>query len=249
MRDSRGERAEGRGRTDTAPLHRPRRQTEMEKWLAQVDGPQQESYQREVMKPFETALAELQKSYVTALESRIAAASTAGQLDVALGWRNELQRFREGGQAVPADDADLATVAAPLVAKALPPLRTQFRTHQAKLEADRLARAKAAFAKYDAVLSPAITQLTQRQRLDDALLLKTKRDEVQNAWLPAPRSQRADSSGDAIAFRETARRCRSQRSSRCDTRRRDQRQFLARRGDLVPGVEGRLPPHHARRQG
>jgi len=180
----------------TPPTPAPAKpESEMEKWLAQVDGPQQESYQREVMKPFEAGLAELQKGYLGALDSRIATASTAGQLDVALGWRNELQRFREGGQAVPADDADLATVAAPLVAKALPPLRTQFRTHKAKLDADRLARAKAAFAKYDAMLSPAITQLTQRQRLDDALLLQNKREEVQKAWLPAAPAPAAPAPG------------------------------------------------------
>ena len=35
-------------------------------------------------------------------------------------------------------------------------------------------------------LSPKITLLTQRQRLEAALLLKTKRDEVQKAWVPAP---------------------------------------------------------------
>lgn len=46
-------------------------------------------------------------------------------------------------------------------------------------------RARASVARYDAVLSPNLTLLTQRQRLDDALLLKTKRDEVQKAWLPA----------------------------------------------------------------
>lgn len=168
-------------------------QTEMEKWLAQVDGPQQESYQRDVAKPYEAGVAELRKSYLAALDSRIAAASTAGQLDVALGWRNELQGFRNGGQAVPPEDADLATVAAPLVAKALPVLRTQFRAQKAKLDADRLTRAKAAFAKYDTALSPNITLLTQRQRLDDALLLKTKRDEVQKAWLPAPEAPAAPS--------------------------------------------------------
>ena len=161
----------------------PKPLTEMEKWLAQVDGPLQESYQREVMKPFESAVAELKKGYLAALDGRIAAASTGGKLDDALGWRTERQRFAEGGAGMPADDADLAALASKIVATALPPLRKQFRTHAAKLEADRLAKARAAFAKFDAILTPAITTLTQRQRLDDALLLKTRREEVQKAWL------------------------------------------------------------------
>jgi len=45
------------------------------------------------------------------------------------------------------------------------------------------ARAKALRAKYDQVLAQAQTQLTQRQRLEDALLVKAKRDEVAAAWI------------------------------------------------------------------
>ncbi len=162
----------------------PKPFSDMEKWLAQVDGPQQESYQRDVMKPFETAVAELKESYVAALDGRIAAASSAGKLDDALGWRTERQRFADAGQTLPPDDTDLAGTASKVVAAALPPLRAQARTQRAKLDTERAAKARAAFTRYDAILAPAITQLTQRQRLDDALLLKNKREEVQKEWLP-----------------------------------------------------------------
>ncbi|MEO6787868.1 MAG: hypothetical protein ABI318_17225, partial [Chthoniobacteraceae bacterium] len=62
-------------------------------------------------------------------------------------------------------------------------IRAAVRAQLAKLEKDTAARAKALHAKYDAVLSQAQAQLTQHQRLDDALLVKAKRDEVKAAWI------------------------------------------------------------------
>ena len=62
-------------------------------------------------------------------------------------------------------------------------IRAAIRAQLAKLEKDSAARAKTLHAKYDQVLAQAQTQLTQRQRLDEALLVKNKRDEVAAAWL------------------------------------------------------------------
>src|SRR5205823_4417430 len=53
----------------------------------------------------------------------------------------------------------------------------------ARLEKDRATRAKALHAKYDQALAQAQTQLTQRQRIEDALLVKAKRGEVAAAWI------------------------------------------------------------------
>ena len=66
-------------------------------------------------------------------------------------------------------------------------MRVAFRQQLAKLDQARLARAKTLFAVYDAILDKYQSLLPQRQRLDEALLLKTKRDGVAGGWLaPSP---------------------------------------------------------------
>lgn len=171
--------------TTPAKSKEPSEIEKIEKWFTQVDEPQQASYRRDVVQPFETALESLRKGYLAALDQRITAASSAGQLDVALGWRHERQRFIDAGHALPPDDADFAVPDAghKAVAPALAPLRAQYRTQLTRLEQDRTARAQAAFAKYEAVVTPAITQLTKSRRLDEALVLKKKLEEIRTAWL------------------------------------------------------------------
>lgn len=74
-------------------------------------------------------------------------------------------------------------------AAAVKQLRAAIRVQLARVEKESAIRAKALHAKYDAVLAQAQAQLTQRQRLDDAVLVQTKREEVAAAWLagvPAP---------------------------------------------------------------
>ncbi|HYR57677.1 MAG TPA: serine/threonine-protein kinase [Chthoniobacteraceae bacterium] len=154
----------------------PKASADVEKWLAQVDGPYQEEYRRDVAAPFENGVGELRKSYLATLERQIVQASQASKLEEALAWRNERQRFFESGQNVPADDSDN-----PLAA--IKPLRAGFRVQFAKLERERVARARVKFATYDGLLSQNQNVLTQRQRLDDAMLLKAKREELAKVWL------------------------------------------------------------------
>jgi len=154
----------------------PKPLSEIEKWLTQVETTFQESYAREVQGPYDAAMGELRRSYRAALDQRGGAAGAAGKMEESVAWREERQRFFDDGQKVPPDNSDN-----PLAA--IQPLRANFRAQSAKLEAERLARARAHFARIDAALSPAIAQLTQKQRLEDAQLLKTKRDEIQKAWI------------------------------------------------------------------
>ena len=161
-----------------APTDTPKPLTEIEKWLAQVDTPQQETYQKQVLKPFETGVANLRARYRAALDAHVARASAANQLDEAVAWRTEKQAF-EKAQNVPPDDAGI-----PPAVKAL---RAEFRQQFTQLDQDRMARARTLHAQYDAVLAQNQSLLTQRARLDDALLLKARRDEIARAWLgPAP---------------------------------------------------------------
>jgi formylglycine-generating enzyme required for sulfatase activity/predicted Ser/Thr protein kinase len=169
--------------TPAAAAATPKPASEVEKWLAQVDGPQQEAFQKQVLKPYEASVADLRARYIASLEAGIARASAASQLAEALALRAERQNF-EQAKNVASDDAGV-----PASIKAL---RSGFRVQLARIEQDRASKAKALHTTYDAVLAQNETLLTQRQRLDDALLLKNKRAELASAWLvpiasgPAP---------------------------------------------------------------
>jgi hypothetical protein len=154
----------------------PKPLTEVERWLAQVDGTEEAAYLAQVIKPFEAGVGDLKARYLGALDAALAKATTAGQLDEALAFRAERIAFEEARNVASDDDAT------PVGVKTL---RAAFRRQLAKLENDRLAKARALFGQYDAMLAKYQGLLPQRQRLDDALLLKTKRDEVAIAWLGA----------------------------------------------------------------
>ena len=160
-----------------APSPTPKALTETEKWLAQVDGPQQEKFQKEVLKPFSAGIANLRAQHLAALNAANAKASAAGQLEEALMWRTEKQAF-EKVQSVAVDTADTPA--------ALKKVRAGFREQLARLNQDRSTHAAALFDPFDAILAKYQTLLTQRQQLDDALLLKTRREELAFAWLRPP---------------------------------------------------------------
>ena len=158
--------------------------TEMQKWIATTDAQWQAVFKRDVTDVHEAELNKAKLQYLTSLETGIAKASAAGDLNGAVALRNEQKRFADTNVFPEQDEAaDAASVKQ---------LRTAIRAQLAKLETANAARVKAIHVKYDAVLAQAQTQLTQRQRLDDALLVKAKRDEVAAAWLaglpaaPAP---------------------------------------------------------------
>jgi serine/threonine protein kinase len=164
--------------TTPVPSATPKPPTDMAKWLAQVDGSQQEAFQKQVVKPFEAGVADLRAHYLASLDAAIARASAAGQLAEALVWRTERQAFVKA-QNVAEDDAGTPA--------GVKTLRAAFRQQLAKLDQERTEKAHALHAKYDEVLAKNQTLLTQNQHLDDALLIKNKRDEIASAWLrPSP---------------------------------------------------------------
>lgn len=145
------------------------------KWLAGVDAQWQAAYQRDIVAPFEKANADLRQQYIAALDKNVAAASLATKLNEALVWRNE--KVRVGTQA-PHDAPNDPTAPAALLQ-----LRDTWRKNFGKVDQDRLTRAKALQVRYDALLDQNQKALTQRQRLDEAQLLKTRRDEITRDWL------------------------------------------------------------------
>jgi hypothetical protein len=150
-------------------------QSEMQKWIDATDAQWQGAFQRDVTDVHEAEAKKLMLQYLNLLEEAIVKVSKAGDLDGAVALRAEQKRFGDtqlfSEQDEPGDPA------------AVKQARAAIRGLLAQLEKGRATRAKALHAKYDQVLAQAQAQLTQRQRLDDALLVKAKRDEVAAAWI------------------------------------------------------------------
>jgi serine/threonine protein kinase len=155
---------------------KPKAAPEVAAWLDTQVASATAEYQREVIGPFEKSTAALRAQYLAQLTRGRDAASKAGLLDDTLAWQNEQARHEAGQQ--PHDAADEASDPA-----ALKTLRENWRKAFSKLDAERFAKAKVVHAKLDALLERGQTGYTQRQRLDDALLLKSKREELRAAWL------------------------------------------------------------------
>jgi len=149
-------------------------QSDMQKWIATTDAQWQAAFKRDVTDAHEAELSKLKLQYLTSLETGIAKASAASDLAGAVALRDEQKRF---GDTNVFPEKDEAADAAPVKQ-----LRAAIRLQIARLEKERDARAKALLAKYDQVLAQAQSQLTQRQRLDDALLVKAQREEAAAAW-------------------------------------------------------------------
>jgi len=152
-------------------------QNEMKKWLADLDAEWRVTFKREVSDPFSAELDNLKVQYRTSIQAGINKASAAGDLDGALALLPEQKRFSATNEVPAQDDA-----AVPLPVKQR---RAGWRTQIARMEKDRDARANALLARYDQVLAQAQTALTQHQRLDDALLVKARRDQIATGW-PTP---------------------------------------------------------------
>ncbi len=148
------------------------------KWLAEQVPQWEAAFAKEVTAPFEKGAGDLRKQYLAALDGMLATATRTGKLDDAVAYRADRERMSGGGD-VPAEDEALAPAG-------LRALRANYRPALAKLDAERFAKAKSAHARYDAILAQNQTALTQRQRLDEALELKTQREALGAAWLKPP---------------------------------------------------------------
>jgi hypothetical protein len=171
--------------------------TEMQKWIEATDTQWQAAFKRDVTDVREAEVRKVMLQYLNLLEEAIGKASKAGDLKGALALRDEQKRFGDT-QLFPEKD-DVADTAA-----AGKEIRTALRAHLAKLETDTAVRAKGLHAKYDQVLAQAQLQLTQAKRLDDALLVQTKRDEVAAAWITPSLEKPGTSTTPATAGQKPA---------------------------------------------
>jgi hypothetical protein len=153
----------------------PAPQSEMQKWIDALDGQWQATYLQEVTSRFEADLAKLRQQYLATIDANLARASGAANLELAVAWRAERERFA-AAQEDPAQDGETDVAATRTV-------RAGYRTELARLEKERASRAAVVHGRYDQVLAQAQAQLTQKQRIDDALLVKAKREAIAAAWL------------------------------------------------------------------
>jgi serine/threonine protein kinase len=160
------------------PATTPAPPTEFQKWLGKIDSAEQEAYRKEALQPFEAGLADLRAHYLSSIHAALTTASAAARLSEALAWQKELQAF-EQKQNVDLDHSETP--------EAIKILRATFRQQLATLDRERMARAQPRQAQYDSLLAQFQNLLTQHQRLEDALVLRNKREEIARAWLaPSP---------------------------------------------------------------
>jgi hypothetical protein len=157
------------------PAATPAPDAQMQKWIADLDAQWQGVFSREVTGPFDAEMGKLRQQYLTAVEANMAKATGAGDLDAVVMWRGERERVASAGNLPPEDDA--------VTPAAVKPLRAGWRAQAARLEKERADRARPVQLRYDRVLAQAQAQLTQKGRIDDALLLKAKREAVAKAWV------------------------------------------------------------------
>ena len=162
-------------------------QTEMQKWIATTDAQWQAAFNRDVVDVHAADLKKLALHYAASLDVAVAKASASGDLEGVVALRNERKRFDET-QVFPEQDGDAD-------AASVKTIRAATRIQLARIETENAARTKALHAKYDVVLAQAQMQLTQAKRIDDALLVKAKREEIAAAWItPAVAAETAQAS-------------------------------------------------------
>ncbi|MEO8351024.1 MAG: hypothetical protein ABI680_04795, partial [Chthoniobacteraceae bacterium] len=152
--------------------------SETAKWIAEYVPQWQAAYAAEVSEPFEKGVAGLREQYLATVERQLAASGKPAKFAAVAAFRAELDRMAGGGD-VPAEEE--ATTP-----PALKTLRARYRIAFAKLDTERVAKAKSVHARYDAILQQSQIALTQRERLDEALEMKAQREALSAAWLTPP---------------------------------------------------------------
>jgi outer membrane biosynthesis protein TonB len=141
--------------------------------LAQIDAQFQTAYDRDIAPGHNTAVADLDTKYASAVQRALDTATQAGQLEDSVGLRAEQDRLAAKGR-LPAVDLDS-------VVDTVKKLRDTYRGALAKLEAGRFAKAKPYHDRHDQLLDAYQKELTQQKRLPDALAVKARRDGLTEA--------------------------------------------------------------------
>jgi hypothetical protein len=146
-------------------------QTQADPYLAKLESGFQTRYQADAQKPFETALAALNQSYVANGIARARAAAKAKGSLVEVTALDAEKTAIESGAGVPAKDA--ADTPEPLKT-----LRGTYRAALAKLEASRVNTAAPLYNLYLKALDARIAELTKANKIAEAKQISTWREEI-----------------------------------------------------------------------
>lgn len=125
---------------------------------------------RTVISPYDDGIKVLRIRYRDALEEGMKKAANRANLDESLSLKNEIA-FIDGGSDVPKKDE--SGVNANVIR-----MRTIWRREAAKLEINREARRKVLVAEYDAKFREIEEALTKALKLDDAKIVREKREAI-----------------------------------------------------------------------
>jgi hypothetical protein len=145
--------------------------------LAQFEAQLREAWECDVTKGTARAIEDLDGKYLAAIDRGIAEATKTGRLDDLVALREEKQRITNKA---PLPDADPVNIAA-----SLGKLRSTYRNASAPLIKQHEAVTKQVYARYDAALDAFQTELTQKNQLDSALIVKAARSELDKFLRPA----------------------------------------------------------------
>lgn len=118
---------------------------------------------------FVKALSDLKSSYLAAIEREQKAAQDAGKLEEALALRNEAEVVKTGAVIRPLESTSPVS---------LKKLRNVFEQSVSRIESDREAAILPYLKQLQSTLDQLVGTLTRAGRLEDALFVKQKRDEV-----------------------------------------------------------------------
>jgi len=157
---------------------------DLAKRFATIDEQFQTAYDRDIASVHEASLADIDTKYLAAVNRALDAVTRAGKLDAVVKIQAEIDRLAAGLPLPGSESADLP--------EALKKLRTTYREAVARLDADRLTKARPYFDRHDELLEAYQSELTRERRIDDALLVKARREKLrlerevdQNAGDPA----------------------------------------------------------------
>jgi hypothetical protein len=137
------------------------------------------------------ALNDLKANYLAALEREQKAAQNSGKLEEVLALKKEVENLKTGAEIIALDSTSPAS---------LKKLRDVFERSASRIEKDREAAVLPYLKQWQLTLDQLVGTLTKAGRLEDALFVKQKRDEVA---APSPSIALAGPLGGDKAFSNT----------------------------------------------
>jgi Leucine-rich repeat (LRR) protein len=166
---------------DTQPTATPASAGNINALLRDLETRLQQALQTQVDPPHRAKVNDLTTKYASAVGRALASATKAGNLDDAVALKAEQAAVQDGKSPGPADD--------PVLRPVLKPLRTIYHTALAALDQERVHLTRPIYERYITALALYEKQLTQSNRIDDALAVRVKKEAAQSVIGPSPEAK------------------------------------------------------------